>query len=72
MNYGMSIHEIKRILLEENERFLSCIPVSITGYYGFLRTIAVEKITKLQTYEDIESYIHVSRNMSLTEWIESL
>jgi hypothetical protein len=71
--YIMPVKAIKRILKEEHKRFFESLKtIGYLAYYKYAMELAAKHIDTLETYEDIEYYMHESRRMGLTEWIESL
>jgi hypothetical protein len=72
LTYTIPVRAIKRILERENDLFFPDTFNWVSDYHAFAKELVEFHIENLQSYEEIEEFIHTTRRMSLQDWIDTL
>jgi hypothetical protein len=70
--YTIPVRAIKRILERENDLYFPTSFDWTSDYHAFAKELVKSHINNLQSYDDIEEFIHTTRRMSLQDWIDTL
>lgn len=71
--YVIPVRSIKSILRKEHQMFIDAMPLtSVREYYYHALQFVLAELENCRDYEELEHFVHITRSMSLQEWIDTL